>query len=588
MAAENFDFVIVGGGTAGLVLANRLSSKFAYTIAVVEAGGDVSADPRVFIPGLFSAAAGSEMDWKFATTPQDGLYGRRIGQTQGKALGGSSAINAEALIPFSSSDLDSWKSIIGNQGWNSSLVSYLNKTFSIVMPDADTTRHLNISWAEDLASSGKGPVNASFLDAQQDPVPKAWVDAFANLGYSLTASPFSGNSTGPYNTPSTVNSTTKTRAFSTNSYYLPVAARSNLHMFLHSFATRILLTEGDHRATGVEFVQDNVTKTITAKKEVILCAGTFNSPKLLELSDIGDPEVLNTAVLKTKVANQYVGSNLQDHIICGVSFEARDGIPTGDDLMRNDPDALQLAMALYQEHQARPFATSGVTSFGYLPIVDFVNDTAAKNSLLESLSSETPIHPLDSARIFKLHYLIQSAGGADTTSGVVPSPQPGNFISLVAGLSHPLSTGTVHITSADASAPPILNHRYLSNPIDLELHARHVRYLETIATTHPFSTSILKPEGKRNDPRSMFGGSLDKAKEFVKLASTTNWHSVGTCAMAPREMGGVVDENLRVYEVQGLRVVDASIFPLVPQSNTQSLVYVIAERASELILEAWK
>ena len=129
---------------------------------------------------------------------------------------------------------------------------------------------------------------------------------------------------------------------------------------------------------------------------------------------------------------------------------------------------------------------------------------------------------------------------------------------------------------------------YLSNPIDLELHARHVRYLETIAATPSFSTSILKPEGKRNDPRSIFGGSLDKAKEFVKLASTTNWHSCGTCAMAPRDKGGVVDEKLRVYGVKGLRVVDASVFPLVPQSNTQSLVYVVAERASELILEAWK
>lgn len=124
-------------------------------------------------------------------------------------MGGSSAINAQALIPFSSADLDAWESLIGNEGWNSSLASYLNKAFSVVMPDADTARHLNVSWAEDLASSSKGPVNATFLGVQQDPVPKAWIDVFANLGYPLTASPFSGHSTGAYNALSTVNSTTK-------------------------------------------------------------------------------------------------------------------------------------------------------------------------------------------------------------------------------------------------------------------------------------------------------------------------------------------------------------------------------------------
>ncbi|KAF2877677.1 glucose-methanol-choline oxidoreductase, partial [Massariosphaeria phaeospora] len=153
-------------------------------------------------------------------------------------------------------------------------------------------------------------------------------------------------------------------------------------------------------------------------------------------------------------------------------------------------------------------------------------------------------------------------------------------ITLATALSHPLSTGTVYIVSSSATAPPAVDHRYLTNAIDLELHARHVRYLESVAAAAPFSTSILKPNGKRNDPRAFFEGSLEKATEFVKLASTTNWHSVGTCAMAPRERGDVVDPSFCVYGVKGLRVIDTSVFPLIPQSNTQSLVYVVAERAS--------
>jgi choline dehydrogenase-like flavoprotein len=129
---------------------------------------------------------------------------------------------------------------------------------------------------------------------------------------------------------------------------------------------------------------------------------------------------------------------------------------------------------------------------------------------------------------------------------------------------------------------PTVDHNYLSNPIDLELHARHVRYIETIAQTSPYK-SLLKPDGRRNDPLSYFNGSLEKAKAYVKATSDTNYHSVGTLAMAPKEMGGVVDGEFRVHGVDQLRVVDASVFPVIPQSNTQSLVYVVAERAADLI-----
>jgi choline dehydrogenase-like flavoprotein len=539
---------------------------------------------------------------------QEGLFGRRIGHAQGKALGGSSAINAQALIPFSSADLDDWENLVGNSGWNASLLSSLDQVFSLRLPDADTMQHLNVSWAGSLAASSTGLVNASFAGVKQDPIPKAWDDTFKNLGYPLTASPFSGHSTGAYNAPSTVHATTKTRSYSGNSYYLPVANRSNLVIYTHSIATRILLDGDEQTATGVEFLQANtnkkanVIKTINANKEIILSAGAFNSPKLLELSGIGDPDVLRSAGVEVKVSNPHIGTNLQDHILCAVSFEAMEGILTGDDLMRNDPEALKQAMALYQEHQAGPFASPGISSFGYLPTVDFIDDTQARDVLLESLSKMESSHPLDQARIDQVHRLLregdegtgqyfifpaQSAeGGRDTISGAARNPKPGNFITMVVALSHPLSTGTVHITTSDVATPPTVDPRYLTNDIDLELHARHVRYLETIAATAPMS-SILKPDGKRNDDRAFFAGSLEKAKEFAKLASTTNWHSVGTCAMAPKEKGGVVDDNLRVYGVRGLRVVDASVFPLVPQSNTQSLVYAVAERASKLIAGSW-
>ncbi len=435
---------------------------------------------------------------------------------------------------------------------------------------------------------------------KEDPVPKAWLDTFVALGYPLTASPFSGKSTGPYIAPSTVQASSKTRSYSATAYYLPAASRTNLKVITGVTVSKIVLEKksGVQRATGVTYTSGGVTTTLKANKEVILSAGALNSPKILELSGIGDPAVLKAAGVPLLVENKYVGTNLQDHVQCAISFEAIDGFPTGDDLLRGDAAAIAAAQQQYAESQSGPLATSGLTQFSYLPTVDFKSDTGSVSNLLSTLKAAKPSHPLDAARIQHLATLLAegkegtaqyflflaqtSVAGEDTTHGVVPHPQAGNFITPVVGLSHPLSTGTVHISSSNTSIPPTIDHKYLSNPIDLDLHARHVRYIETIARTNPLA-SFLKPNGRRNDPLAFIDGSLDKAKAYVKAASTTNWHSVGTVAMAPKEKGGVVDAKLKVYGVEGLRVVDASVFPLVPQSNTQSLVYAVAERAADLI-----
>jgi choline dehydrogenase-like flavoprotein len=514
---------------------------------------------------------------------------------QGKLLGGSSSINAQALIPPSASDLDVWEKL-GNNGWNwQTMKPYLEGFFSLSKPEKDTHDCLDLGWSEEAwQKSPSGPVKASFAEVKEEgAVATAWIQTMNNLGYPLTDNPFDGASTGPYNGASTVDPATKTRSSSSMAYYHPIKDRDNLHVFTACTVDKLLLEKqdgGDYAATGVQYLEQGQQKTVQAAREVILCAGVFQSPKILELSGVGDPKILNQHGIDITVSNQYVGTNLQDHILHAVSLETQPGVSTRDGLLRRDPAALQAAMSAYQTNKLGPFCSSAITSFAYLPVDDFKEGDEDRHRFITELSKASKEHPLDQYRISVVHDLVDKqaegtgqyfpfAAQASLAGGAL---QPGSFLTLVVALSHPLSTGTVHVASTDPSVKPLIDHRYLSNPLDVEVQARHVRYVEKIAATEPLAT-LLKPNGLRNDPAAFIGDDLDKAKKYLKLAGTTNYHSVGTCAMAPKESGGVVDSELRVYGVANLRIVDASIIPLVPQSNTQSLVYALAERAADII-----
>ncbi|KAF1994880.1 GMC oxidoreductase [Amniculicola lignicola CBS 123094] len=592
----SFDYIVIGGGTAGLVVANRLSENPDISVAIIEAGEDASQDPRVTVPALFGRLFNSELSWGFATVPQEGLNDRLIGHPQGKLVGGSSAINLQAIIPFSASDIDAWEKL-GNSGWNwNNLAPYIERTFSFARPDEQTTDHLGLSWAKDLA--GNGPITSSFTDTLENPVGKAWVETFETLGHPITDSPFSGKSIGPYNAASTVDPITKMRSSAIVAYYQPVVHRKNLQVYINSKVEKIIIEDG--RAIGVQVTSNGESTIVSANKEVILSAGVFNSPKILELSGIGDPEVLQSHGIEVKVENSGVGSNLQDHLLAGICFEVNEGVLTRDNLIRRDEATIKSALEQYQMNKSGPFAAPGISSFAFLPTVDFQTDKNALHKILEDLLAYQPSGPLEATRIDVLHQLLANgdegtaqyfllqhqttSAGRDTTAGIGASPIEGNYITLFTSLSHPLSSGSSHIASADPLSPPVIDHKYLSNDIDLELHARHTRYLETIASTPPFS-SLLKPNGRRFHPASFLKGDLGRAKEYVRLGSSSNFHSVGTCAMAPREKDGVVDERLRVYGVEGLRVVDASVIPLIVQSNLMTVVYAVAGRAGELIVE---
>lgn len=513
-------------------------------------------------------------------------------------LGGSSAINVLALIYPSKSSIDAWKTL-GNKNWDfDTLAPYYRKFHTFNPPTSETQEALATAYIDESVAGKSGPIQSSFPELH-GPLGKAWPETFENLGFAMKTDPLSGQSTGGFSYLSTVDPKKWERSHAGSAYYAPVADRPNLHLLTDSLVEKIILDQSgpDLVATGVQVSHEGRREIMEARKEVLLCAGVFQSPQLLELSGIGSAELLRSHGIDVKLDNPNVGENLQDHPMSGMCFEVIDGLPTVD--MIRDPAVLQGAMEAYQNARTGPL-TAAFHSIASLPVVEFLSKEgkAQLDQLLDthihSPSSSNPASQDDQHAI--LRSILKSPTDGSIVIGMGPCQlhfeaslqkdiyaitDAANYASFLVALAHPYSRGTVHITSTSISDPPCIDPRYLSNPMDLEILARHVRYTPTIAGTQPLA-SLIK-EGGKCLPEGMDLSTLDAAKEHVKRNLITNNHPCGTCAMLPREKGGVVDEELRVHGVKNLRVVDASIFPMIPRGNIQSTVYAVAERAADLI-----
>lgn len=336
-------------------------------------------------------------------------------------------------------------------------------------------------------------------------------------------------------------------------------------------------------------------KTFNARKEIIIAAGAFNTPKLLELSGIGNKDLLTKYGIPTIIENSGVGENMQDHLASGISFEVADGVVTGDSLLRQEPEALQTAQQLYAEYKAGPFTSGGIQSHAFMVVPEFEGAEGQRRQ--SELIAKHPPKPEDADYYNIVRSLIENPNEASAAWIVFQAQSslhdkdrgfmggqllPGNHASLGVLQCHPFSRGSSHISSADASAAPEINPRYFSNPIDLEIMARHMQALEALRNTQELAC-LFKPGGKRNHEDSYHIQDLEVAKKYLIDTAGTAYHTCGTAAMLPKDKGGVVDEKLMVYGTGNLRIVDASIFPVIPRGNIQSTVYAVAERAADII-----
>jgi choline dehydrogenase-like flavoprotein len=531
-AGLEFDYLIVGGGSAGCVLAARLSEDPAVSVALLEAG---PADKSVLIhcpAGLALLAQTGQANWAFETVPQPGLGGRRGYQPRGKVLGGSSSVNAMVYIRGQAEDYDAWAAE-GNPGW----------AWADVLPWFRRAEN-NERGADAFHGSG-GPLNVKDLTTPNRFGP-VFVQAAVEAGYAANAD-FNGarqEGAGMYQ----VTHRNGERCSAAKAYLTPVLGRPNLTVLTGAQTTRILL-EG-RRAVGVEARIGGATKLLRARAEVLLAAGALQSPQVLMLSGIGPAEHLRTLGIAVQHDLPGVGRNLHDHVDVVQVFDA----PHLTELF-----GLSLSGAVN--------AIKGIFEWRRQRTGMLTTNFAEAGAFIRS-------RPEEPRPDLQLHFVIGKLvdHGRKTVFG--------HGYSCHVCVLRPKSRGSVTLASADPSAPPLIDPNFLGERDDLDRLVRGFKAMRRI-----LAQPALAGHRGRELAASAAAQSDAEIEAFIRSHADTIYHPVGSCRMGPGPLD-VVDAELRVHGVQGLRVVDASIMPSVVSGNTNAPTIMIAEKIADQIKAA--
>jgi choline dehydrogenase-like flavoprotein len=559
-----------------VAFATRLSQRLAdSSVLIIEAGPDGRDEAGIYIPGRKGSILGSRYDWNFTTIPQAGANGRTIGQNRGRVLGGSSALNLLSWDRGAAADYDAWEEL-GNPGWNAD-------SMFPAMRHAEEYHITPANGSAELVGYGTdGPINF-VINRLAPPQQEQFFPAMQSLGLSQTERYLDGQMIGYMRHTSNIQPSNYTRSYSTA--YL-ADAPENLHVLLDTEVAKFNINNAAD-ATGVTLKNGSV---IHASKEVILSAGTIQSAQLLELSGVGQKAVLEAAGVKHKVELSGVGENLQDHVRIVNTYQLRDNYTTPDILRLNTTYAAeQLARWRHNETGLYDSTSSGYAYLQWDQVLDDASLLVAQANSSANTSNVIDVKKLqnleDLSKLVPQAEVLFSDGylGAKGYPAANSSLYGSSFFALIGVLQHPLSRGSSHITSANFTTKPRFDPNYLSNSYDLYGVAHIAKYLRTIAQTPPMSYAWTA----EYEPGLDVVDSDEDWLEYAQSNMASIWHPVGTCAMLPKEDGGVVSAELKVYGVQRLRVVDASIMPALVSGHIQSGVYGIAERAAEIVGDEW-
>ncbi|THV07109.1 alcohol oxidase [Dendrothele bispora CBS 962.96] len=546
--SATYDYVVVGGGTAGLTVAVRLSELANVSVAVLEAGGTGIGNPNItdlrnrFLP------YDTPIDWALPTLPQNSANGRVYTQRQGKVLGGSSAINGAVYVR---PDIREFAAIeaLGAKGWTwNNFLQYFKKSEHFYPETDELTGGQNYS-----AHGFDGPISVSYGFNVSSFFKDYAIPTIENLGTMdddmSDGTPIGGHSQQLSLFPGTYN-----RSYVANSYFWPNQDRENLHVFTDSLVSKIIWGEDENGlavANGVEYLTEDGTGVLNAR-HVILSAGALQSTKVLELSGVGDPAVLKNLGIENKIELANVGKNLQNQLGVNVIYALKNG-----------------SVTLGSETSAP------VT--GLLPAQQVLSD---EDMEISNEIRSTKGDDLPEAQYEALQKLIED-GLAQTEMNWSLTPQADGTVQLrlyVTDL-HTFSRGYVHANSSDPTAKVTIDPKYLSAEHDLWYLSKAVAYTRNITSTEPLA-SVIDSELA---PGANYSSSED-IQEWLLPNFITMSHFVGTTAALPLEDGGVVDpESFIVYGTSNVRVVDCGVIPLLPGIHTESIAYALGEMAADVI-----